>query len=541
MNATNTIDAGAEARSISRQAALPSLRPYQENLVSELRKALSKDRSVVACMPPGGGKTRVAKFIMGSYLNRAKRPTESGNAAFMVHRRGLVQNASDSFSEEPLLRHGLIMSGCETSAGCELQVVSIDTKNSWYIEGAEYTTEFTYDLLIFDEIHSHVAKFRTFLDAHNAKRKELGLEPPFVLGLSATPQHEELNKVFAKIVNGPSPSWLIENGYLSSFRYFKATQGKLDLLVKRGDEFTDKSVAAAMAGLAGNLVSDWKRLALGRATVGFFPRRSHAREAMEMLQAAGVEARYVDGKTSDDDRNKLFQMLSNGEIDYICNVGVIERGTDIPRVSCIQLCTAIGSVVRYRQMIGRGSRVHPDKDCCLVIDHADNVSRHGFFEDDIAWTLQWGERPSKTHNPRATIDCPQCGAVYRGGKCRACGYEPTQKERMAKGLQFVGGELQEVKRTASSNRKPMTNEKIMVGALYRAGKTNGSFGAAWRIALSMARKQNTNFVTPATFEVAGRVYKVIPFGNKNATRSVADMYGFTVGKYSDRDNPFRIK
>lgn len=522
------------------QVALPNLRPYQEDLVSELRKALASDRSVVACMPPGGGKTRVAKYILGAYLNRAKRPTESGHAAFMVHRRGLVQNASDSFNESPALSHGLIMSGCDTAAACDLQVVSIDTKNSWYLDGEDYTTNFTYDLLVFDEIHSHVPKFRTFLSAHNTKRKQLGLEQPFVLGLSATPQHEDLNKVFCRIVNGPAPSWLIENGYLSSFRYFKATQGNLDLLVKKGDEFTEKSVAAAMDGLAGDLVNDWKRVAAGRATIGFFPRRSHAREAMEILQAAGVEAKYVDGKTSDDDRNKLFRQLANGEIDYICNVGVIERGTDIPKVSCVQLCTAIGSVVRYRQMVGRGSRVHPLKDCCIVIDHAGNVSRHGFFEDDIEWTLKWGERPSKTHTPRATIACPSCRAIYRGGKCRLCGYEPTPKERLANGLNFVGGELVEVKRTAKA-KSIVSNEQIWVKALYAAGRSNGKFGAAWNIARALARKQGTEFIVPATFQVAGRVYRTIPFGDEDAGRRISATYGFTVGKYSASDNPYRIK
>jgi superfamily II DNA or RNA helicase len=391
--------------------------------------------------------TRCAKHVLGAYLNRPKKEGESGKAAFMVHRRGLVENASASFDEHPRLPHGVIMSGVDTLPGCDLQVASIDTKNSWYVEKGTYRNDFTYDFLVFDEIHSHVAKFRTFLVAHNKKRAELGLKPPFILGLSATPQHRELNKVFSKIVMGPSPSWLIENGYLSPFRYFQATQGKLNLLVKRGDDYTEDSVAAAMDGLAGDLVKDWKRLAEGRATVGFFPRRSHAYEAMEILRKNGIDAHYVDGETDDEERKSLFQRLNSGEIQYICNVGVIERGTDIPRVGCVQLCTAIGSVVRYRQMVGRGSRVHPDVPDCIVLDHAANISKHGFFDDDIAWTLEWGERPAKTHEPRATINCPNCNAIYRGGKCRQCGYEPTARERKSQGLEFTGGELREIKKS----------------------------------------------------------------------------------------------
>lgn len=520
---------------------LPTLRPYQESLVQELRNNIAKLGSVIACMPPGAGKTVTAKYILGCYANRQKRPDESGFAAFMVHRRGLVENASGSFAQDPVLPHGLIMSGCDTKYYAPIQVASIDTKNSWYVKGDVYDSNYTYDFLVFDEIHSHVSKFKTFLAAHNAKRAELGLCPPFVLGLSATPQHKELNQIFKKIINGPTPSWLIDNGFLSSFRYFQATQGNLGLLVKRGDEYTEDSVAKAMEGLAGDLVSDWKRLAEGRATVGFFPRRAQAQEAMEQLKQAGIRAEYVDGETEDEERNLLFRKLNDGRIDYLCNVGVIERGTDIPRVGCVQLCTAIGSVVRYRQMVGRGSRVHPDVADCIVLDHANNIRKHGFFEDDVEWTLEWGERPTKTHEPRSTMPCPKCGCMYRGGKCKACGYEPTAKEMKSQGLEFVGGELQEVTKKDRGEGKKKTCEELMIEALYRAGRSGKNFRQAWWLATTAARKQGTRFRVPATVEVAGVKYKMIPYGHNDGGKKIYETYGFTVGEFSASRNPWRAK
>lgn len=507
----------------------------------DIRAALMKYRRAILCAPPGTGKTRLAKWIMGSYANRDKRDNESGRSMFAVHRRGLVDNASNSFKEPPELPHGLIMAGCETSPGCSIQVASIDSKLSWYCEGGEYGSDFTYDLVVFDETHSHLSKLRTFLKAHDAKRKSLGLSPAFVLGLSATPQHKELHKVYKSIVSGPSPQWLIDNGYLSPFRYFQCTKGQLGLLVKQGDDYTADSVSAAMQGLAGDLVKDWKRLADGRATVGFFPRRSHAQEAMELLRAGGVNACYVDGETPDDERQQLFRDLNNGDIDYLCNVGVIERGTDIPRIGCVQMCTAVGNVVRWKQMIGRGSRRHPAKTDCIVLDHANGIRQHGFFEDDVHWTLEWGERPSKDHSPRATVECPACGAVYRGGKCRACGYEPTPKERRAQGLEFVGGELQEVTRRERKEKAHKTCEEMMISGLYVAGKRGGTFGQAWHVAKSMAEKQGTEFRVPATIEVAGCRYRTIPYGHPDAKLRVRDTYGFTVGKFSSEDNPYRVK
>ena len=520
------------------QAEIPSLYSHQEKSLDDLRAAMVGDRRVILEAPPGFGKTRLAKVIHGLHANRIMGEGWSGNSLFTVHRRGLVVNASDSFSEAPKLHHGVIMAGHETCHHSGVQVASVDSLLSWYAENGEYQTDFTYDLVTIDEAHSHVQKFRTFLAAHDAKRASLGLFPAFVLGLSATPQNRDLHHLFKRIVSGPSTQWLIDNGYLSTFRYFQCTKGDLGKLVKQGDEYTKDSAAAAMQGMAGDLVKDWKRLGQGRSTVGFFPRLSQAREAQEMLLEAGVKAEYVDGSTPDDERKQLFTALNEGRINYLCNVGVIERGTDIPRIGCVQVCTPVGSVVRWRQMIGRGSRVHPDVEDCIILDHATNVRRLGFFEDDIDWTLEWGERPSKEHEARATVECPSCGAVYRGGKCKACGYEPTGQERKSQGLEFLGGELTEIKKREKKAPKKKTCEEMMVSALYAAGKSGRTWGQAWGIAKRQAEKQGTKLRVPAKIEVAGKTYKTIPYGDPDAKLRVRETYGFTVGNHSPAANPY---
>jgi len=464
---------------------------------------------------------------------------ESGKALFAVHRRGLVDNASDSFNEHPRLPHGLIMSKRKPDFTEPVQVASIDTMNAWFCEDGKYTGD-TYDLVVYDETHTHVAKLRTMMGPHNAKREAHGLRPSYLLGLSATPQHKELHQVYDHIVKGPSPEWLIENGRLSPFRYFKATQGDASRLVKRGDEYTDGSVGEAMQGLTGNLVEDWIKHAKGRATVGFFPLRSHAKDAALLLQSAGVRTAYLDGDTPDDERHQMYLDLDSGRLDYITNVGVVERGTDISRIGCVQMCVFVGSIVRWLQMIGRGSRKHPDVPDCLVLDHGDGVAKNWFFEDEVNWTLEWGDRPSKEHQAAPSIQCPKCGLSYRGGKCR-CGYEPTKKERKGQGLDFVGGELVEIKRNSKATAtKKKSNERMMKDALYIAGRTGKSFGSAWSIAQGMARKQGTEFITPAFVTVSGTKYKIMPYGSGNTKRKVKLFYGFTVGNHSKQANPYRI-
>lgn len=507
-----------------RMIALPSLYPHQVTQVDATRAALARGPAII-CANPGVGKTRMAKWIMGSAASKPVGEGFTGSSVFCVHRRSLVDNASQSFNEEPRLPHGLIMSGRDTDWRHRVQVGSIDTMVSWYVS-AKYESDHTFDLVVFDECHAHVSKLFKWLKAHNGKRAELGLKPTVVVGLSATPQAKGLGDLFKSIITGPTTDWLIENGFLSKFSYMRAKEGQLGLLVKRGGEFTDESQHMAFGGLGGDLVRDWMQYAQGRPTVGFFPRLSHAREARDRLSDAGVRAEYVDGDTPDDERRDMFRDLDRGTIDYICNVGVIERGTNIPAISCVQLCLAIGSVVRYKQMIGRGSRISPAKQDTLILDHGGNVKRHGFFEDEIPWTLDVTKNPVKEHKTRPTITCPQCERIYRGGTCTACGYAPTHKERMAQGLDFTGSELVPLERNKKTGKRIKSNEEILVESLYRAGVSGRTWKQALGIAYRTAEQQGTKFRVPRKFTVGGRDYNSLPYGHPDGARRVSAIYDF---------------
>jgi len=508
---------------------LPSLYDHQADQKDRVRAALARHGRVILSAPPGVGKTRISKWILGASLNRPRGQRVSSRSLWCVHRRALVDNAIASFREEPELPHGVIMSGEDTSYGHQIQVASIDSLLAWFIENDKYRSDLTFDLVIMDEAHSHNLKLARFLKYHDAKREALGLHSAYVIGLTATPQANGLADVYKEIVQGPPTQWLIDNGYLSPFRYFRATQGRLGLLVKRGREFTKESEAAAMDGLAGALVRDWKRFAEGRPTVGFFPRRSHARDAAKELEAAGLRVDYVDGETDDDERRRMFRRLNNHETDYLCNVQVVERGTDIPRIGCVQLCVATGSVVRYRQLIGRGSRVHPAKTDVVILDHGNNVARCGFFEDDPPWSLDVTTKDPGEAGTRPTIECPKCQAIYRGGRCSNCGYEPTPGERRAKGLQFDGSELKEVTREKKASAV-RSAEDLMISALYKAGKSGRTWRACCGIFKGLNRDQGTSYRVPSTVVVGGHRYRMLRYGSPDSGRRVSALYPFTVSR-----------
>jgi len=190
--------------------------------------------------------------------------------------------------------------------------------------------------------------------------------------------------------------------------------------------------------------------------------------------------------------------------------------------------------VRYRQMIGRGSRCHPDKTDCMILDHGGNIKRHGFFEDDPKWSLDITTKEPGEVGARPTIECPKCSAIYRGGKCRHCGYEPTPRERRSQGLEFDGTELKEVTRKEKAETKAKSAEELMISAMYKAGRSGRTWRQCCGIFKSMCEKQRTNYRVPRTVTVGGNRYEMIRYGSDDSNRRVAVLYPFVTGSHGGK-------
>lgn len=170
-------------------------------------------------------------------------------------------------------------------------------------------------------------------------------------------------------------------------------------------------------------------------------------------------------------------------------------GWDEPCVQCGILAFATDSLVKYLQVAGRVLRPFPGKDEALIIDHGDNVRRHGWPTADHDWSLDPEEKIQEREfkareksNQREPICCPKCGAMRESGpKCINCGHQHAKT-----GTKIINqaGELIEIKPTKVKKQSDSDQlQRTWMTCLAIAAQKGSNFYAAKMIFASKTRKQ----------------------------------------------------
>jgi hypothetical protein len=98
---------------------------------------------------------------------------------------------------------------------------------------------------------------------------------------------------------------------------------------------------------------------------------SHARHLCWALNRLGVTSGLVYGEMTPDARAQALADFRNGRTQVLANVAVLTEGFDDPGVSCIAMARPTRSEGLYTQCVGRGTRLHPGKRDCLILDFVD--------------------------------------------------------------------------------------------------------------------------------------------------------------------------
>src|SRR5205823_3623320 len=126
-------------------------------------------------------------------------------------------------------------------------------------------------------------------------------------------------------------------------------------------------------------------------------------------------AASVVGDTPTDARQTIYRQVRTGTLQALVSCAVLTEGFDEPSIDCIMLARPTKSKVLFYQCIGRGLRLWPTKEDCLLVDATGATKRHGL----LSLAAELGLLKPKT---------PQDGGAFEGspeGEDTDGGAKPT--------------------------------------------------------------------------------------------------------------------
>lgn len=259
-----------------------------------------------------------------------------------------------------------------------------------------------------------------------------------VIGLTATPFRMKggslLNQdLFDEIIHKYTIKDGVRDGYLtplvSKSSVVQADTSDCPII---GGEFVAKHTQTIMDDeqLTLAVIDEVRRYAHDRKKILIFCAGvDHAQNVSRMFNEAGYKAGVITGKTDKESRARLVKNFRDGDYNVLCNRDVLTTGFDAPNVDCIVLLRPTKSAGLYIQMLGRGTRLYPGKEDCLVLDFAGNIERFGAVEKIEAPTV----KNQEVVTPPQKI-CPDCRepSHISAKVCESCGHEWIIEEKETK-------------------------------------------------------------------------------------------------------------
>lgn len=185
---------------------------------------------------------------------------------------------------------------------------------------------------------------------------------------------------FKEIIHVGQVSEMVRLGFWSRLNY--ETAGFDNSLLKFNtskSEYTEESVQQAYDANGGtegiiralDTHSDRKHI------LAFVPSVADAKALAERYPGSAV----IYGEMDKNERQRTIEEFRAGNIRVIFNVRVLSTGFDYTGIDCIVLGISTASIALYYQIIGRATRIDPDKQDALIVDLGGNVARFGSVED----------------------------------------------------------------------------------------------------------------------------------------------------------------
>ncbi|UHD16004.1 EcoAI/FtnUII family type I restriction enzme subunit R [Thiocapsa bogorovii] len=408
-------DATTELASTLRNTAFyleAGMRPryYQQLAVHAATDAIGDgDERVLLTLATGTGKTFIAFQIVHKLFqarwNRQQLGSRRPRILFLADRNILADQAINTFNpyekdlvkidgDEVRRRNGVVPTNAHIFFAIYQAIAEREDIGGYY---REYPSDF-FDLIIIDECHRGAANnegsWRAILE-HFA--------PAVHLGLTATPKRTDnidTYSYFGQPAYEYSLKEGINDGFLTPYRV-KRIRTNLDELVLTADDEILKGESTQdmydTNDFDNKIVADQRTELVARAiltninplekTIVFCTNQNHALTMRDMINKhkAVADPHYCVRVTSDEGKpgRDLLERFQNNDRDIptiLTSSQMLTTGVDARNVRNIVLDRAIGSMVEFKQIVGRGTRVFEGKDYFTIVDFRGATNR--FYDKD---------------------------------------------------------------------------------------------------------------------------------------------------------------
>ena len=385
-------------------------RYYQEIAVNKVMDNIAEEKKrILLTLATGTGKTFISFQIVHKLL-QAKWNLDGNDrrprVLFLADRNVLADQAINTFNpyekdvvkidgEEIRQRNGVVPTNAYIFFAIYQAIAEREDIGGYY---KEYPSDF-FDLIVIDECHRGSANeegsWRAILDH---------FRPAVHLGLTATPKRDDnidTYKYFGKPVYEYSLKEGIQDGFLTPYKVKRVTTN-IDEYIHTSDSsilqgeikkdryelkdfnrsITINQRIELVANTILSLIGEMDK------TIVFCANQDHALDLRDAINKHKTisDPKYCVRVTSDEGKHgrELLEEFQDNDRDIpviLTSSKMLTTGVDARNVRNIVLTTPIASMVEFKQIIGRGTRLFEGKDFFTIIDF---VGATNLFYDE-AW------------------------------------------------------------------------------------------------------------------------------------------------------------
>ena len=392
-------------------------RQYQRESVDAINEYLRNNKGNPCVeLPTGSGKSLVIAMMIQEW----KEKCPNFRVCVLAHRTYLIEQNAEELANFYDGEIGLYSAQINRRDNCDVVFASIDSiKNKW--------NEFTFDVLIIDECQAisprENTRYQQFIDGCKKVNKNLR-----VVGLTATPyrlssgsicsEHSILNKIVYRADTGD----LIKQGFLCPIRSKVTARLDLSNVKKTAQDYnlkalssavnTDDIVKPAVQNMLDIIIAEKRR-----SIIVFCIDIAHANHVSEEIKKAGYDAPVVTSHQGTQEADKLIQDFKDRKFNFFVSVNKFLEGFNVKHIDCIVMMRPTKSKGLWIQAVGRGLRLHPEKEDCLILDYGNNIAEHGCID----------EPPDDHQRIRVCDDCKEV-FTFESTTCPTCGWTVPKRE-----------------------------------------------------------------------------------------------------------------